>query len=306
MEGTYGRNKRILRLKRIIVAVSVAVIIGLAAVSTVLGVRVRQLKAEMEELKAVMAVSGERSDTSAGVYTTETVEVSSRSTANAGQIQENGSQAGGYKQIFLTFDDGPSSNTDRILDILKEYDVKATFFVVGKSGEQAVKAYQRIVAEGHTLAMHSYSHKYSEVYASRESFIEDLEKLQEYLYEITGIWPRVYRFPGGSSNAVSNVDMQELIDYLDESGITYFDWNITAGDAENGNLSPESILENCVGNIDNINRGMILMHDASNKNTTVEALPEIIRQIQERGDTVILPVTDRTEPIHHNREEVED
>ncbi len=306
MEGTYDRNKRILRLKRIIVAAAIAVIIVLGAVSIVLGARVGQLKEKIEELEAVMAVSGERSYTSSGVYTTEAVEVSSRNMADTGQVYADAGQEAGYKQIYLTFDDGPSSNTDRILDILKEYDVKATFFVVGKSGEQAARAYRRIVEEGHTLAMHSYSHKYNEVYESRESFIEDLGKLQEYLYGITGIWPRVYRFPGGSSNAVSNVDMQELIDYLDESGITYFDWNITAGDAENGNLSPESILENCVGNLDHINRGMILMHDASNKDTTVEALPGIIEQIKARGDAVILPVTDRTEPIHHNRDETED
>ncbi|MDE7333727.1 MAG: polysaccharide deacetylase [Lachnospiraceae bacterium] len=299
MEGTYNRNKRILRLKRLIVVAFIAVIIVLTVVSVVLGVRVKQLKEKVKELEAVIAVSGERSDSDTGVYAMEAVEVSSRNTANAGQVQEDGSQNGGVKQIFLTFDDGPSSNTDRILDILKEYDVKATFFVVGKSGEQAVKAYQRIVAEGHTLAMHSYSHKYNEIYASRENFVEDLEKLQEYLYGITGIWPRIYRFPGGSSNAVSNVDIQELIDYLDENGIIYFDWNITAGDAENGNLSAERILENCVGNIDNVNRGMILMHDASNRNTTVEALPGIIERIQERGDAVILPVTDGTEPIHH-------
>ncbi len=303
MEGTYDRSKRILHLKRIIVTAIITVIIVLTAVCIVLGVRVGQLKEKVKELEAVIAVAGESSDTAAGIYTAGAVEVSSRNMVNAGQLQEDGSQ---LKQIFLTFDDGPSSNTDRILDILKEYDVKATFFVVGKSGEQAVNAYRRIVAEGHTLAMHSYSHKYNEIYASRESFIADLEQLQEYLYEITGIWPRVYRFPGGSSNVVNNVDMQDLIDYLDESGITYFDWNITAGDAESGSLSPESIMENCLGKIDNVNRGMILMHDASNKNSTVEALPEIIRQIQERGDAVILPVTDRTEPIHHNRKEIED
>ena len=150
MEGTYDRSKRILHLKRVIVTAIITVIIVLTAVCIVLGVRVGQLKEKVKELEAVIAVAGESSDTAAGIYTAGVVEVSSRNTVNAGQLQEDGNQ---LKQIFLTFDDGPSSNTDRILDILKEYDVKATFFVVGKKGEQAVNAYRRIVAEGHTLAI---------------------------------------------------------------------------------------------------------------------------------------------------------
>ena len=203
------------------------------------------------------------------------------------------------KEVYFTFDDGPSANTDEILDILKEYDVRATFFVVGKTDEHSVRMYQRIVDEGHTLAMHSYSHKYDEIYASRESYVEDLTKLQEYLYQITGVWPRFCRFPGGSSNTVSNVDMTELIEYLDENGITYFDWNISSGDAVREDLSVDTIVQNCVGKLDNVNIGMILMHDANDKITTVEALPEVIKAIRERGDTAILPITDETKPVQH-------
>ena len=171
--------------------------------------------------------------------------------------------------------------------------------MVGKTDEHSVRAYQRIVEEGHTLAMHSYSHKYEEIYRSKESFAEDMASLQEYLYQITGIWPRYYRFPGGSSNLVSQTDMQELIGYLNESGITYFDWNVASGDAVSGYLSAETIAENCLNGIENKNISIVLMHDAAEKNTTVEALPEIIRVIRDRGDAVILPITDATTPVQH-------
>lgn len=301
MEGTYDRAKRVRRLKKIILATIAALIIIPMITSLILGVRVAQLTHRVREMEALLAAK-EETDEITGIFTTSSVEESFRDTIEAQQITEavKEEEVQAYqKQIYLTFDDGPSSNTDRILDILKEYDVKATFFVVGKTDERSVRAYQRIIDEGHTLAMHSYSHKYNEIYESRESFIADLEKLQEYLYQVTGVWPRFYRFPGGSSNTVSKTDMQELITYLSESGITYFDWNVASGDAVSGQLDTESIVNNCLGKIDSLNVCMILMHDAADKNTTVEALPEIISQIQDRGDAVFLPVTDETVPVQH-------
>lgn len=301
MEGTCDRKKRVRRLKKIILATIAALIVIPILISVILGVRVVQLTHRVQELEILLAEEAAKPDEVTGIFTTAAVEESSRGDVAAQQMTEteNRDEDAYQKQIYLTFDDGPSSNTDRILDILKEYGVKATFFVVGKTDEQSVKAYQRIIEEGHTLAMHSYSHKYNEIYESRESFIEDLKKLQEYLYQITGVWPRFYRFPGGSSNTVSRTDMQELIAYLSESGITYFDWNIASGDAVSGQLDTGSIISNCMDGIEGHNECMILMHDASDKNTTVEALPEIISQIRDREDAVFLPVTDETVPVQH-------
>lgn len=301
MEGTRDRKKRVRRLKKIILATIAALIIIPIVISVILGVRVVQLTHRVQELETLLAEEDAKTDEVTGIFTTAAVEESSRDDMTVQQMTESeGTDENVYqKQIYLTFDDGPSSNTDRILDILKEYDVKATFFVVGKTDEQSVKAYQRIIEEGHTLAMHSYSHKYNEIYESRESFIADLEQLQEYLYQVTGVWSRFYRFPGGSSNTVSKTDMQELIAYLSETGITYFDWNIASGDAVSGQLDADSIVKNCMDGIEGHNECMILMHDASDKNTTVEALPEIISQIQDRGDAVFLPVTDETVPVQH-------
>ena len=118
--------------------------------------------------------------------------------------------------VYLTFDDGPSDRTAEILDILAEYDVKATFFVTGREDEQSQALYRRIVDEGHTLGMHSYSNKYSEIYQSEDAFAEDYRKLRDYLKEVTGVDCRYYRFPGGSSNQISNVSMGCLIQYLQE------------------------------------------------------------------------------------------
>lgn len=302
-ERSYDRRKRIRLLKKIILGTIAAAIIIPIVISIVLGVRVISLQSKVRELEETLLVYGNGIDGTTGVYTASSIEESPIDDMQEGQLtEEEESQSnpnGSQKQIYLTFDDGPSQNTDEILDILKEYDVKATFFVLGKTDERSVRAYQRIVAEGHTLAMHSYSHKYDEIYESKESFAEDLTKLQDYLYQITGVLPRFYRFPGGSSNTVSKVDMQELIAYLNENGITYFDWNIASGDAVSGQLSTETIVENCVTKLDSTNECMILMHDAAEKKTTVEALPEIIQIIQDRGDAVFLPVTDETVPVQH-------
>ena len=205
----------------------------------------------------------------------------------------------GIRKVYLTFDDGPSSNTGEILDILAEYDVKATFFVVGKEEEKYQPLYKRIVEEGHTLAMHSYSHKYNEIYQSKESYVEDLTKLQEFLYDTTGVWCRYCRFPGGSSNTVSQVDMHELIAYLEEQDMSYYDWNVSSGDASSAYINPEAIVRNSTARLQEFHEAIILMHDASDKNSTVEALPKLIEQIQAMEDTKILPITDDTEAIHH-------
>lgn len=202
-------------------------------------------------------------------------------------------------KIYLTFDDGPSSNTGAILDVLKEYKVKATFFVTGKTDQQSRLAYKRIVEEGHTLGMHSYSHKYQEIYQSLENFSADLTKLQEYLYEETGVWCRYCRFPGGSSNQVSKTDMRELARYLEQQDIGYFDWNIASGDAVSGRVSAQMIADNCIAGIGGKRVGIVLLHDMAEKKSTVEALPQIIEGIQAMEHTELLPITDDTIPIRH-------
>ncbi len=312
MERTYDRRKRIRRLKKMILGTIAAAIIIPVILSLVLGIRVIQLQHKIRELENGLSARTEEKGEVKSVFAANAIVAASREAASARIVSEHtedneaeaqADKTEGKKQVYLTFDDGPSSNTDAILDILRKYDVKATFFVVAKTDEHSVSAYQKIVSEGHTLAMHSYSHKYEEIYSSKESFIEDVEKIQDYLFQVTGARPVFYRFPGGSANTVSEVDMQDLISWLNEKGITYFDWNIASGDAVSRLLETETIVENCVSAIDGKNVCIILMHDANNRSTTVEALSQVIEEIRMRGDSVFLPITDETVPIQQVKAE---
>lgn len=302
MEESATRRKRINRLKKMILGgVMMAVLIPVTA-SIILSVRAYQLSDRIRQQEAVIQELEDENKNLAGAFLTETIEESEREALQEEQdagTPTAGEEEEGQKKIYLTFDDGPSSNTDEILDILKAYDVKATFFVVGKTDEASKKAYRRIVEEGHTLGMHSYSHSYADIYDSEEEFQTDMKKLQEYLYELTGVWPRFYRFPGGSSNTVSNIDMQKLADWLTDQGVTYFDWNVASGDAVSRELPAETLLANCLAGIRNQQSCVVLMHDAANKDTTVEALPEIISEIRLQEDAVFLPITDDTVPVQH-------
>lgn len=202
------------------------------------------------------------------------------------------------QKVYLTFDDGPSENTEKILDILKEKNVKATFFVIGKEDEESKELYQRILAEGHTLGMHSFTHKYNVIYESLDSFAEDVEHLQSYLKEVTGVAPTIMRFPGGSSNKVSNIDMSVFIKYLNEKGITYYDWNVASGDATSQAYTPDELRQNVMNDMGKYHTSIILMHDADAKVATVEALGPMIDELQAMG-VELLPIDENTKPIQH-------
>lgn len=215
-----------------------------------------------------------------------------------GQVEADPEPEAAHK-VYLTFDDGPGIYTQEILEILDEYNVKATFFVVGKDNDAAKEAMKKIVEKGHTLAMHSYSHDYSEIYASVENFAEDFAKIRNYIYDVTGVTSTVYRFPGGSSNSVSQMDMDVFARYLDGQGVKFFDWNISSGDGGSYVFPVETLLENCTSKISSYERAVILMHDSAGKRTTIEALPSIIETILDMEDTVILPITDSTDVVQH-------
>ena len=211
---------------------------------------------------------------------------------------ENFAEENDQLKVYLTFDDGPSDNTAAILDTLAKYNVKATFFVVGKTDDQSKEMYQRIVNEGHTLGMHSYSHKYSVVYDSLDAFETDFNQLQSYLYDITGQECRLYRFPGGSSNQVSNTDMSEFIRFLNEEGVTYFDWNVSSGDATSQAYTADELLNNVLTDVPKYKTSVVLMHDSNTKSTTVEALGPMIEALQGMG-AQILPIDENTTLVQH-------
>lgn len=210
------------------------------------------------------------------------------------------------RKVYLTFDDGPSRNTRKILRILDRYNVKATFFVTGRTDEASLKLYQEIAERGHTIGMHSYSHKYDEIYASVDNFEQDLEQIQSQIFDAVGTTCRLYRFPGGSSNLVSKLDMKEFIRVLNDRKITYFDWNVECGDASAHSYTAKEMVDNVMQDVVKYHTSVVLMHDADNKSKTVKALPVIIEKLL-KMDAKLLPIDENTSLVQHvSAESVED
>ena len=198
----------------------------------------------------------------------------------------DGEAVSGGRVCCLTFDDGPSANTDRVLDILDRYGVKATFFVVGNSTSSAVnqERMRQIVSAGHTIAMHSWSHNYGKVYASVESFLEEYSRLYQWIYEVTGVYPSVFRFPGGSINGYDRGVYQEIIAEMTRRGFVYYDWNASAQDATQTPRAASAIAADCLKGIGR-DLVVVLAHDSAARSTTVDALPAIIEGYQAAGYT---------------------
>ncbi len=317
------RHKRVDRLKKGIMGLFVFAVLAPIVLTVVFTLRINSLEKRLRDVtgnleklqaeeqrsavEAYVSALGNPSgqEGASGQGATAGQEGASGQEATAGQEDARGQEDASdeenvtVRKVYLTFDDGPSSNTDNILDILDTYGVKATFFVTGKEGAKAEASYRRIVEEGHTLGMHSYTHDYSVIYASEEAFMEDMEKLQRYLYDVTGVQSTYIRFPGGSSNKVSDVDMRLLITDVHEAGMEYFDWNVSSQDASSKPLTKEEILDNCLNSIERFQNCIILMHDAGSKDSTVEALPELIEHIQAMEHTELLPITEDTVPVWH-------
>ncbi len=192
----------------------------------------------------------------------------------------------GKKVAYLTFDDGPTMTvTPKILDTLRRYNVKATFFQVGSLIEENPDMARRVYDEGHLLGNHSYAHNYSKLYATEESFMSEIDKTYQLIADIVGNenYPKVFRFPGGGYNAGSwGANKQKYKEVLAQRGIRYCDWNALNGDAEGGTRSAAQLLER-VKNTAKKEDVVILMHDAAAKKTTAEALPSIIEYLISQG-----------------------
>ncbi len=207
------------------------------------------------------------------------------------------------KKAYLTFDDGPSENTIKILDFLKANHLKATFFVLGKQNQDEI--YKRIVDEGHTLALHSNTHEYNKIYTSVDNFMDDINALSEHLERVTGVKPDVIRFPGGSNNTISIKHggkdlMSQIISKIKEEGLVYFDWNVDSMDAATNKQSKEVIVQSVLDGVKGQNHAIILMHDAAPKTTTVEALPEIIEGLRKQGFS-FEKLTNETTPVQFKK-----
>lgn len=201
---------------------------------------------------------------------------------------------------YLTFDDGPSDNTLKILDILKESGVTATFFVKGTSKIEYV---QNIVEAGCSIGLHTDSHDYKTLYASDQAYFDDLNRVGNKVRDILGYAPSIIRFPGGSSNLVSKKYnegiMSRLVQSVQEQGYSYFDWNCDSGDASGNNVPVEKLMQNIEKQTGSQQKVVVLMHDTGAKDTTVEALPQIIQFYKDKGYQFGKLSADIT-PVHHD------
>lgn len=286
---TPERRARINLYKKIIVYSIFGIIISLLAVSIVLFIKVKQL----EKLNQVELVTEKEEKKS---FVEEEEKNVQETTTNKEQEQKIESKKE-KNIVYLTFDDGPSSNTLEILSILDKYNIKATFFVNGRIGEDYLPLYKAIVDQGSSLGMHSYSHQFNAIYKSMEDFAADTERIHELLFNLTGQDIHLYRFPGGSSTTTTD-NIPEFIEYLKRKGYEYYDWNVSGGDASSNKLKPETIVNNVISEIKENDVSMVLLHDSGSKDSTVEALDEIIKQLKDAGYE-ILPITDSTTPVQH-------
>lgn len=183
------------------------------------------------------------------------------------------------KEIYLTFDDGPSDKiTPKILDVLKNENVPATFFIVGKHAETRKNILRRAYEEGHTLAVHSYTHDYKEIYKSAEALIEDIEKCNDLICSITGEYSYLYRFPGGSYN----IDPKK-IRAVKELGYECVDWNASFRDSELPDPTAGKLYTAAISTVSNPQKIIMLAHDTTDKIETVWALKEVIRHFKNQG-----------------------
>lgn len=184
------------------------------------------------------------------------------------------------KTIYLTFDDGPSRYTDSFLDILAKHNIKATFFVVGRNDPKSKEILKRIVKEGHTIAPHTYTHVYKEIYATVDSFLDDFKRIHDLIYETTGVNSNILRFPGGTVNVYNRRIYRELSAEMLRRGYTFFDWNVSAADADK-NATVDSVIKNVINGVHENGINIVLMHDVSAQ--TLKALGETITLLKKKG-----------------------
>lgn len=291
-EAAY-RKKRVKRIKKIIVGTAIVLLLLPTIMCLFLLVKVHSLEKQIETITKV----SDSGVVKAQEKEVKTTKAPKKATTAEPTIKPTDDTT--TKKVYLTFDDGPGSQSGKILDILKKNHVKATFFVTGKEDASSKKIYQRIVKEGHTLAMHSYSHIQDVIYDSKEAFEKDLKQINRCLYEATGVHTKFYRFPGGSSTQNTSLPIQNFIDVLKKNHYLYLDWNVISPDINNANATKEQVVTGVMQGVDAYDTAVVLMYDVADKPMTVKALPFIIKQIKAKNYE-LLPVDESMILIQHN------
>ena len=189
------------------------------------------------------------------------------------------SQEKSEKVIYLTFDDGPSSITYKVLDILKENNVKATFFIIGNQIKGYENIVERINEEGHSIGLHTYTHNFKTIYASKKSFIKEMLDTREEINKVIGTSPNIIRFPGGSRKRLND----EMLKLLHSYNFKTYDWNMNLSDGLRPQTPPDKLFREATRELDKPEPIILLMHcDYMHKNTC-KVLPRIIKYYKDKG-----------------------
>ena len=201
--------------------------------------------------------------------------------------------------VYLTFDDGPSDNTYSILQYLRDYKIKATFFVVPNRSEYCYTLLKAIAADGHAIGIHTASHKYDEIYASVENYLDDFYDAWNMVYEATGIKCEIFRFPGGSVNDYNAKTRDAIIAEMSRRGFRHYDWSVDSGDAVGASWTQmwNSVPADIGANYDKNFRSFVLMHDTDNTTNTVLVLGDLLKKFTSEGIYKFDKINNDTQPV---------
>jgi peptidoglycan/xylan/chitin deacetylase (PgdA/CDA1 family) len=182
------------------------------------------------------------------------------------------------KTVYLTFDDGPSALTCKVLDILKKNNIKATFFVLGEQVKRYPEVLQRIYEEGHAIGNHTYDHNYTELYSGFPVFWNQVKQTEEEINRIIGVRPQLVRAPGGTAGHFDDIYFR----LMKQGGYVVMDWNVDSGDSTRRGVPESEIIKGAETPVKS-NGAVLLMHDGSGHGESVKALPEIIAWYKSKG-----------------------
>ncbi len=186
--------------------------------------------------------------------------------------------------VFLTFEGGPTRHTPKILDALQKSGQHATFFVEGKNIAGNEATLKRMVNEGHTIGIHSFSGEYKKIYASPEAFLEDFHQAYEAVYAACGVYPTIFRFPGGSINRYSQQTYQPIIAEMLRRGFLYYDWSASANDAKSGERTITEVTQTVLTGVKKTkNTPIVVLHDSAED--TARALGNLLSELRKAGYT---------------------
>ena len=297
------RRKRIQNIRKIIIILLVVLILLPTVLCIILFTKISKLSNELDRLRQlkierVLVAEKRVSENNMLQSMLEFAKCKVDKRDKQGLYKEQKFQVNTTKKAYLTFDDGPSINTDKVLKILDKYKIKATFFVIGKTDKDSIRRYKEIVKRGHNIGLHSLTHDYKQIYANLDAFKKDVYAIRDIVKKYTGVDSKIYRFPGGSSNKVSKTNMHKIIKWLKSAGFEYYDWNLGGTDAAWPSPSAKAIYNAIAKNAGSNTDKIVLLHDSKDKVNTVKALPRIIKKLKKEGYE-FAKININTKPVHH-------